>query len=268
MCPFAVNLNVSFPYEDQINACGALGVKVISLFWGVERRQVDMARSTGAKVLVTVGSAAEARKAVELGADAIVAQGWEAGGHVWGEVSSFSLIPAVVDAVHPVPVVAAGGIADGRGLAAALCLGASAVWMGTRFLVAEEADTHPDYRAALFAANEDETVHLRDLFDVDWPGTTHRALKNSTWKAWKQAGSAAPGHRPNEGDIVARDQAGNAVVRYQSRSPTTDCSGEIEAMSMWAGQGVGLVKKVQPASEIIREVLTQAESLAYHFARH
>ncbi len=124
---FAVNLNLSFPYEDQLHACIEKGVHAVSLFWGMEPSAITITKNGGLVVLASVGSVEEARIAEEAGADVIVAQGWEAGGHVWGEVSTMALIPAVSDAVN-VPVVAAGGIADGRGMAAALMLGASGVW--------------------------------------------------------------------------------------------------------------------------------------------
>ena len=101
----------------------------------------------------TVGSAEEARRAVASGVDVVVAQGWEAGGHVWGRVATLPLVPAVVDAVAPVPVIAAGGIGDARGVAAVLALGAQAAWLGTRFLLAEEMPIHEDYRRRLIASH-------------------------------------------------------------------------------------------------------------------
>ena len=109
--------------------------------------------------------------------------------------------PAVVDAVAPVPVVAAGGIADGRGLAAALALGAEAVWIGTRFVSATEADAHPLYRERLLAADADDTVYST-LFDGGWPDAPARTLRNPTIEAWEAAGRPAPGARPGEGDVI------------------------------------------------------------------
>src|SRR5437016_8613152 len=102
----------------------------------------------------TVGTAEEARRAVTSGVDVVVAQGWEAGGHVWSGVATLPLVPAVVDAVAPVPVIAAGGIGDARGVAAVFALGAQAAWLGTRFLLAEEMPIHDDYRRRLVAAAE------------------------------------------------------------------------------------------------------------------
>ena len=116
--PFAVNINLGFDYADGLQACIDAQVHGVSLFWGMDPAAIGKAKAAGLVVLASVGSAEEARQAADAGADVIVAQGWEAGGHVWGQVSTMALVPAVVDAVT-VPVIAAGGIADGRGMAAA-----------------------------------------------------------------------------------------------------------------------------------------------------
>jgi NAD(P)H-dependent flavin oxidoreductase YrpB (nitropropane dioxygenase family) len=171
-----------------------------------------------------------------------------------------ALIPSVVDAVGDVPVIAAGGIADGRGLAAALTLGASAAWIGTRFLAAAEANVHPDYLSRILAASENDTGHYDDLFDIGWPNAPHRALQNSTSQMWEDAGRPALGHRPGEGDVVAATGAGGDVLRYQSKSPSGDLTGDIEATSMWAGQGVSMVRRVQPAAEILQEIVAEAQA--------
>ena len=125
--PFGVNLNLEFPQEERLAACLDEGVRVVSFFWRDPASLVPRAKAGGARVLHTVGSAAEAKRAADCGVDIVVAQGWEAGGHVRGMVATMPLVPTVVDAIKPTPVVAAGGIADGRGLAAALALGAQAL---------------------------------------------------------------------------------------------------------------------------------------------
>src|SRR5436309_648055 len=140
--PFGVNLNLEFPQEERLAACLEEGVPVISFFWRDPSSLVPRAKAGGAIVLHTVGSVADARRAVDCGIDVVVAQGWEAGGHVRGTVATLALVPAVVDAVAPVPVVAAGGIADGRGLAAVLALGAAGAWIGTRLPASGGAAIH------------------------------------------------------------------------------------------------------------------------------
>ena len=259
--PFGVNLVLDFPQEERLDVCLEEHVPIISFFWGDPSALAPRAKARGAIVLHTVGSAAEAKRAVDAGVDIVVAQGWEAGGHVRGTVATLPLVPAVVDAVAPVPVVAAGGIADGRGLAAALALGAAGAWIGTRFLASEEATIHPRYRERLLAARETDTVYLKDLFDVRWPNAPHRALRNRTVEAWEAAGCPTSGKRPGEGEVIARSRSAGDVVRYQSYTPGVDAEGDIDALSLWAGQGVSLVSKVQPAGDIVREIAEDARAI-------
>jgi nitronate monooxygenase len=259
--PFAVNLNLDFPQEERLEACLRERVPVVSFFWGDAGKLVEVAKSGGASVMQTVGTAKEAKVAAGNGADVIVAQGWEAGGHVWGKVATMALVPAVVDAVGSVPVVAAGGIADGRGFAAALCLGAAGAWIGTRFLASSEAFVHPHYQDRLLKASENDTVHLEDLFDVNWPNAPHRVLRNSTVTEWEGAGRPEAGKRPGEGEIVARSKSLGEIVKYRSYTPGIDADGDIEALSLWAGQGVSLVKRLQPAADIVREINTDASNI-------
>ena len=265
--PFAVNLVLEFPQEERLEACLQEGVPVISFFWREPSALVARAKSGGAIVLHTVSTAAEARRAVACGVDVVIAQGWEAGGHVRGKVATMPLIPAVVDAVGPVPVIAAGGIADGRGLAAALALGASGAWIGTRFLASNEALIHPHYRDRILRATEDDTVYLEELFDIGWPKAPHRVLRNSTVAAWEAAGRPATGHRPKEGQVVATSKSRGPIVRYRSYTPAADAEGDIDALSLWAGQGAALIHKIQPAAEIVREIDSEADAILLALAQ-
>jgi NAD(P)H-dependent flavin oxidoreductase YrpB (nitropropane dioxygenase family) len=199
------------------------------------------------------------RDAVDAGVDVVVAQGWEAGGHVRGTVASLPLVPAVVDAVSPTPVIAAGGIADGRGLAAVLALGAAGAWIGTRFLASAEATIHPRYCELLLKATEKDTVFAEELFDIRWPKAPHRVLRNKTVEAWEAAGKPVSGKRPGEGEVIATSKTRGPVVRYQSYTPGPDAEGDIDALSLWAGQSVGLVSRVQPAAEIVRQITEEAK---------
>jgi nitronate monooxygenase len=255
--PFAVNLVLEWDPAERLAIALEEGVRIVSFFWGDPAPWVDQVHAAGGLVLHTAASAEEARRVADAGVDAVVAQGWEAGGHVWGEVSTLALVPRVVDAVVPVPVVAAGGIVDGRGLAAVLALGAGAAWMGTRFLLAEEAATHPVYREAVIAADETTTAYS-SLFDGGWPDAPLRALRNSTWATWRAAGEPPPGARPGEGDVVATGEDGRAIERYSNDAPVVGASGDIAAMVLYAGQGVGLARRIQPAGEIVREVAEEA----------
>jgi len=257
--PFGVNLNLEFPQEERLAACLDEGVPVISFFWRDPSSLVPRAKAGGAIVLHTIGSAADAKRAVDCGVDIVVAQGWEAGGHVRGTVATMPLIPTVVDTVSPAPVVAAGGIADGRGLAAALALGAGGAWIGTRFLASHEATIHPRYRDRLLQANENDTVFLENLFDIHWPNAPHRVLRNQTVEAWEAAGRPPSGNRPGEGEVIATARSNRQIVRYQSYTPGTDAEGDVDALSLWAGQSVGLVSKLQSAGDIVRQIADEAE---------
>ena len=263
--PFSANLLMPFPYEEVLEVCLEERVPAVSFFWGDPSPYVERFHAAGATVLLQVGSVEEARQAVDAGVDIIVAQGWEAGGHVRGDVATLPLVPSVVDAVAPVPVVAAGGIVDGRGLAAVLALGAAGAWIGTRFLASEEVSIHPHYRERVLRGTAAETVHTM-LFDVKWPDAPHRVLRSSTFTAWEAAGRPSSGQRPGEGDVLATDAYGNTVVRYQSATARSDHEGDIEAFPLWAGQGVGLVNKVQPAGEIVREIAEDAKRILKRLA--
>jgi nitronate monooxygenase len=255
--PFAANFGLQLDQHERLDSALAAGLGIVSLFWGDPAPYVEQIHNAGALVLHTVGSAEEAKRVVGAGVDVVVAQGFEAGGHVWGRVGTLALVPAVVDAVDPTPVIAAGGIADGRGVAAVIALGAQAAWVGTRFLMAEEAPVHEHYRRRLIEADETDALWFPDLFDGGWPNAPHRALRNPTVDAWEAAGRPASGSRPGEGDQLGQRADGVAIARYASVTPVEGMDGDIDAMSMWAGQGVGLARKVQPAAEIVAELVSR-----------
>jgi len=165
-----------------------------------------------------------------------------------------------------VPVVAAGGIADGRGLAAALVLGAAGVWIGTRFLASHEATIHTRYRERLLQASENDTVFLENLFNVRWPNAPHRTLRNQTVDAWEAVGRPSIGKRPGEGEVIATSLSLGPIARYQAYTPGSDAEGDIDALSLWAGQSVGLVSKVQSAGDIVREIADEARSILRRLA--
>jgi nitronate monooxygenase len=248
--PFLVNLVLAFDQEDRLELVCEEGVPIISFSWGIDARVVERAHAAGCLVVAQAGSVAEGRAAVEAGADALIAQGVEAGGHVQGETPLLDLVAGLRGGV---PVVAAGGIADAEGLRRALAAGAEGVVMGTRFLATPEADIHPGYAEHLVAAQPDDTV-LTYLFDGGWPGAAHRVLRNSTYRAWEAAGSPGPGERPDEGEVVAETD-GVPIERYAADEPRRSTTGEIEAMCLYAGSGVGRITAVEPAAEIVARMV-------------
>jgi nitronate monooxygenase len=255
--PFGGNFVLTSDHHRHLDQALAAGLRVVSFMWGDPSSYITAVHDAGGVVLHTVGSAGEARRAVAAGVDVIVAQGWEAGGHVRGTVATLPLVPAVVDAVAPVPVIAAGGIGDARGVAAVLALGAQAAWLGTRFLLAQEMPIHQDYRRALIAAAETDPQWYPDLYDVGWPDSPHRALRNSTATAWDAAGRPPDAQRPGQGDVIAHFASGEAIVRYEPAPPMAGTTGDIEALSMWAGQSVALARQPQPAADIVTELTSR-----------
>src|SRR5437868_4160665 len=180
---------------------------------------------------------------------------------VRGTVATMPLVPAVVDAVSPAPVVAAGCIAGGWGLAASLALCAAGVWIGTRFLASDEGAFHSFYSGGSLQASGVGTMYLDNLFDLRWPNAPHRTLRNQTVQTWETAGRPASGKRPGEGEVIGTSKSVGPIVRYQSYTPGADAEGDIDAMSLWAGQSVGLVSKTQSAADIVREIAEQADSI-------
>jgi nitronate monooxygenase len=255
--PFGGNFALTSDQHHRVDQALAAGLRIVSFIFGDPQPYVDRVHEAGGLVLHTVGSAAEARRAVDSGVDVVVAQGWEAGGHVWGGVATLPLVPAVVDAVAPVPVIAAGGIGDARGVVAVLALGAQAAWLGTRFLLADEMPLHEDYRRFLVEAPETRAEWYTNLYEVGWPDAPHRALHNSTAARWEAAGRPPPGSRPGEGDVIAHLGSGEPVVRYAPAPPLVGTTGEVEAMSLWAGQSVALARRSEPAAEIVAELVSR-----------
>jgi NAD(P)H-dependent flavin oxidoreductase YrpB (nitropropane dioxygenase family) len=253
---FGVNLVLSFPIDAQLVACLEAGVPVVSTFWGDPATVNDSIHGAGALHVHTVSSGDDARRAVEAGVDVVVAQGWEAGGHVVGHVAAMALVPAVVDAVAPVPVIAAGGLGDGRGLAAALALGAQGGWFGTRFVVADESAANETYRRRVLAAREVDAVYT-GCFDGGWPDAPHRVLRNATLTTWEAAGCPPAPARPGEGDIVAVRE-GHELRRYDDMPPLRGVEGDAEAMALYAGQSAALVQAGGPAGDVVAQLMAEA----------
>jgi nitronate monooxygenase len=253
--PFGGNLVLNSDQHRRLDEALEAGLRIVSLFWGDPTDYVEQVHDARGVVLHTVGSAEEARRAVAGGVDVVVAQGWEAGGHVWGQVATLPLVPAVVDAVAPVPVIAAGGIGDARGVAAVLALGAQAAWLGTRFLLAQEMPIHEEYRRRVMHAAETDTRWYANLYEVGWPDAPNRSLRNSTAEVWEAAGRPPPGSRPGEGDVIAYFASGEEILRYEPAAPMVGTTGDIEAISLWAGQSVALASQRQPAAEIVAELV-------------
>ena len=260
--PFGVNFILALPHEEDLNVCLEEHVPVVSFFWGDPARYVEQVHAAGSKIFLQVGSVEAARRAAAAGVDVIIAQGTEAGGHVEGETATMVLAPRIVDAVAPVPVVAAGGIADARGLVAVLALGAEGAVLGTRFLATSEANAHPHYKQKLLEAVETDTVRTI-LFGHGWPNAPHRTLRTRFVEQWLGNEARAQESRADE-PVIGRTSIAEREIpiqRFMSLPPSNRVTGDIESMALLAGQTVGLVKEIKSAATIVRELADEATRL-------
>lgn len=247
--PFGVDLLTALPgdMEAQVEAIIAGGASLFVAGLGVPRQVVDLCHDHGVLVASMCGRVRHAVAAVEAGCDIVIAQGTEAGGHT-GLVATMPLVPQVVDAVGGrVPVVAAGGIFDGRGLAAALTLGADGVWVGTRFIATPEAHVVSGYREALVAGHEDDTVITRA-----YTGKTLRAVRNE----YTQYFEDHPDELQRFPDQIGRS-LGDGAMHLGAPPDTTGVDPAKECYA--AGQGLGAIGEVTPAADIVREFVADAE---------
>jgi nitronate monooxygenase len=230
--------------EEVFEQAMARKPRVVFLSFGDPSPYVSAIRAAGSRLICQVQTVADAVRAAELGADAIVAQGAEAGGH-GASRGTLPLVPAVVDAVTPVPVLAAGGIADGRGIAAALVLGAQGVVIGTRFLATPESLMHPNGKARVVAGKGDDTMRTR-VFDIvrgkDWPHQfTGRALRNDFTERW----------HGNE-DALAR-KLDTEMPRYAQAAT----AGDVSTAVVFAGEGMDLIHGIAPAQAVMDALMEE-----------
>ncbi len=240
---FGVNIMLLSPFVDEVTdiVCEER-VPVITTGAGNPGKLISRLKKIGTKVIPVVPAVVMAKRMEQEGADAVIAEGTEAGGHV-GELTTMSLVPQVIDAVS-IPVIAAGGIADGRGFVSALALGAQGVQMGTVFVCANECTVHENYKMAIIKAGDRGTV-------VTGRATGHpvRILKNKLAREFEKLEKASAGFEEYEKLGVGRLKA--AVIE-----------GDIDYGSVMAGQISGLVKEIKPAKDIIEDIINEAVSVA------
>ncbi|HEV8535232.1 MAG TPA: nitronate monooxygenase [Candidatus Limnocylindria bacterium] len=248
--------------RSQIDVALELRLPVLVLFWGDPAPFVRSAHDAGTKLLVQVGTVEEAAAAANAGVDAVIMQGSEAGGHVKATRSIWENLPDAVAATKPTPVIASGGIGDGRAIARALAMGAQGVSLGTRFVASEEAWIHAHYKRRVVEASAADTFYSPDLYDVGWKDAPHRTIKNRTFARWDAAGRPPSGSRPGEGEIIGTLYLPWGDVRWQRYStgmavPTFD--GDPEDAPIWAGLSVDQVNDIRPAGQIVRDLVHEAE---------
>ena len=262
--PLAANLIVPFLRPGAVETLAELRLEAVTFFWGDARKcaeAIKVLRDAAVKVIWQCGDAQEALWARDTGVDAVMAQGFEAGGHVRGTVTTLALVPAVRDAIGDLPLLAAGGIADGRGLAAVLALGADGAAFGTRFIASAQAAAHSQYKQRIIgAADATSTVHTT-LFDIGWPDAPHRVLRTTIIDEWERAGRPAPGQRPGEGIANAHWRHSDEnfpLVNYTVMPALDDVEGDFAGMPFYAGQSCRLVHDIIPAGEIVRRIAAEA----------
>lgn len=255
---FFANFVLHFPCE-ALHAVLDAGVPVVTFSWGIDPARMSRAHRAGAKVGVQVGNAAGAALALDAGADFLIAQGVEAGGHVQSTTPLATLLPQVVAVAGDRPVVAAGGIATTEAILRVIADGAAGAMLGTRFLASREAATHPDYKAALVAATAEDTA-FTNCFDIDWPFAMHRVLRNSIFTDWEAAGSSQPPDRPGEGDIVFR-QDGTDHVRYCDTPPDPTANGDLLGACVYAGTGVGDIDRIETAGDLVSRLGAEVKAV-------
>jgi NAD(P)H-dependent flavin oxidoreductase YrpB (nitropropane dioxygenase family) len=249
--PFGLNFLMFDTREDSFAAALELRPAVMQFAWARPDQDLkpyfDRAHEVGCKVTHMAGEVREAVRAAEAGADVVVAQGTEGGGHVsW--MASMPLIPMIVDAVAPIPVLAAGGFADGRGLVAALALGADGILLGTRFLATVESPLHPNFKQAIVDSDGHDT-QLSEIPDIAaglvWPGAMTRSRRNRFIERWAGREWAL---RQNRAEALARLQAARQ-------------SGDVDEGPLSMGQDAGLVHDIPPAAELVSRIAQQAEEI-------
>ena len=238
--PFGVNIMLMSPYADEVaKVIVEEGVKVVTTGAGSPEKYMQMWKEAGVKVIPVVASTALARRMERCGADAVVAEGCEAGGHI-GENTTMVLVPQIVDALK-IPVIAAGGIADGRGMAAAFMLGAKAVQLGTVFVATEESQVHENYKKAIIKAKDiDSRVTGRTA------GHPVRALRNQMTKKYLELEKSGAGFE--ELELLALGGLRKAVVE-----------GDVVNGSVMAGQSAAMVKEVMSCHDLIRKLVRETE---------
>lgn len=256
---FAVNVIPSATeaglLDRQIGRCIDLGVTDFAFFWDVVPDVVARVKAAGCKVLHQIGTVEAARQAEDAGADVLIAQGVEAGGHVHGRVGTFVLLEQVLAAAS-VPVAASGGIASGAGIAAALAMGAQGVQCGTALLATTESFAHDYHKSRVVTAKAADTV-LTDIFVLNWPAQAAvRVIANSVTCG---LGFDLLGHDPDRlpREVIAWED-GRPLYRFSTDSPLRTTTGALEEMALFAGQGAGAITDIVPAGERIRQMVADA----------
>ena len=250
---FFVNFVLTFE-PVALKAALIAGAKIVQFSWGMPTKaQATLIKSHGASMGIQVTSKESAVTALELGADYLVCQGTEAGGHVHASRSLPDALAEVLSVSKNTPVIASGGIASGQSIRKYLDMGAAGVVMGTRFVATQECAAHQTYKQSLVEAKKEDTV-FTTCMNKGWDNGTHRILRNSTFKMWEASGCAKVGSRPGEHDKVAQYNKDAPIDRYSITSPGAQITGDIEALANYAGKGVSHITDIPTVEVMIKRL--------------
>lgn len=250
---FFANFLLQFEPESLDKTLEA-GVKVVQFSWGIpDKHIVKKLRKSNVVMGIQVTSEASALAAIDAGADYLVCQGTEAGGHVHASRPLANALERVLKVAGDIPVAASGGIATGKDMRKYLSMGASAVVMGSRFVASKECSAHQDYKDSLVSARSEDTVFTVCL-NKGWPNATHRILRNNTFEMWEAAGCPPLDKSPGVNDIIARYSNGYELTRYNSATPVVGMTGDVKDAAMYAGMGVGDITDIPSVSAIVERI--------------
>ena len=267
--PFAVNFIIEtiafgpLATEPHLRVCVEERVPAVVFHWAPPPIEwVRMLKDAGCDVWLQTSSIATAQAAIASGVDIIIAQGGEAGGHNRGTTGLFTLLPRMVDAVSPAPVIAAGGIADGRGMAAALCLGADGVCVGTRLVATVESNAHDEYKRRITQATE-EDIARTCIFGPEWPDAPMRVLRNRVVREWEGNDAKTP-PQPDPPQMIGKTMLGGReypMPKFAAILPTPETTGDFEEMCLAAGESAALVTTIGPAQAVVQMIAKEAEQI-------
>jgi nitronate monooxygenase len=252
---FQVNFALAFP-PVALDAVIEAGVPMVTFSWGDPTPYLGLLDAYNIRVGVQVTSLLGARKMRDVGADFLICQGIEAGGHVQSTTPLDHLLEQIQQANLGLPIIAAGGISTREQIAMVRQNYPSVigVMMGTRFVATQESRAHLHYKQALIAATDATSTSLTICFDGGWPYAAHRVLRNSTVGNWEAAGSPPVGSRPDEGETIAYTDNNLPIFRYEDTAPRVGMQGDLEAMCLYAGCGVGDITDIPTAAEVIKRL--------------
>ena len=261
--PFGANIILPMSDGQDVAICFDEGVEVLVLFWGDPQPFIKDAHKRGVSLVIQCGNVEEAVYAASCGADAIIIQGTEAGGHVKGELELQPYISEIQHELRDTPLIAAGGIDSGEKIANLIKQGVQAVSLGTRFVASTEARAATRYKEKIVASSAEDTV-LTQLYDMGWKNAKHRVIKTPLYEAWHKNGCLGEGDREGEGETIGQIELGSgrtiSVPKYSVFPPISSFKGNEHELPFYAGKSVTGVYKIETARTIVETLVRETKS--------